>query len=150
MIRFCVDCRGEVVKITGDYITYVNGIRVVVPNTPHGRCQKCGETYIDYEDAGAVDEEAKKYYDKVFVLENNLKKVREDLGLTIDEVALRMGFSKSRYSQIENSKKAPGIYIALRLAHVLGCDVNDLFRLQIAARPKRVSLRSGKSVSAGN
>lgn len=146
-MKNCVLCGASVLPEIGDYVTFVNSIRVVVPNIPSGRCQGCGHVFVHHENSAEIQAEAEKYYDKAFVLENRLKKVRENLGLSMEEVALRMGFSKSRYEQIENSKKAPGIYIALRLAHVLGCDVNDLFQLKIAVRPEKRSLRSGKGVS---
>lgn len=145
-LETCVLCGGKVTYEVGDYVTFVNGIKVVVPDTPFDKCLGCGEVYLPHESALRVQEAINMYSDKAFVLENKLRSVRESLGLSMDTVALRMGFSKTRYSQIETSKKAPGVYIAFRLAHVLGCDVNDLFGLKIAVRPEKMSLRSGKGV----
>jgi DNA-binding XRE family transcriptional regulator len=56
-----------------------------------------------------------------------LKTLRISAGLTRDELAMRVGLSKSAFAGIENGHHAPGLEVAMRIANVLGADVADLF-----------------------
>lgn len=64
-------------------------------------------------------------------IEIMLKEVRTQKGLTQKYIAEKMGFSTQRYNDIEKGRKLPSILLALRLAEVMGCDVNDIYRLRI-------------------
>ena len=61
------------------------------------------------------------------VLENRVRAVRESRGLPQAEVARRAGLSRQALSAIESGRYVPNIAVALRLAQVLGCPVEDLF-----------------------
>lgn len=52
-----------------------------------------------------------------------LRQKRELFGLSLDELALRAGCTKSYVWDLEQGKAEPGIGIAVKLADALGCDV---------------------------
>jgi transcriptional regulator with XRE-family HTH domain len=49
--------------------------------------------------------------------------IRQDKGLSLNELAKKAGFAKSYLSQIENLKREPSISALSQVAHVLGVDV---------------------------
>jgi len=59
-----------------------------------------------------------------------LKKIRKAKKLTQKDISNFLGFSVARYSAIENNKKKPSILLALKIAHILDCDVNEIFELE--------------------
>ena len=63
-------------------------------------------------------------------LANRLKDKRSALGLTQAELAERIAVSRKTVNTIENGVFAPSIILALRLARVLDCRVEDLFSLK--------------------
>lgn len=52
---------------------------------------------------------------------------RKALGLSQQQLAIKVGISGSAISDIENNRHDPSIWIAMRIAKVLGCSVYDLF-----------------------
>ncbi|MDP8921700.1 MAG: helix-turn-helix domain-containing protein [Chloroflexota bacterium] len=58
-----------------------------------------------------------------------LRAARAQAGLSQGELAARAGVTRQAVSAIESGKVAPTMAVALRLARVLGCRVDDLFRL---------------------
>lgn len=69
-----------------------------------------------------------------FFMDNKLIVVRERLGLTQEEVAKRMGWSRQQYDEFEGKRTTPDILTALKLAFVLKCDVNDIYGLTYRAK----------------
>lgn len=63
-------------------------------------------------------------------LRNNLKQIRIRLGLSQQDIAKIAGVSRQTISGVESGQYAPSATIALRLAKVLGCQVEDLFWLE--------------------
>jgi putative transcriptional regulator len=63
-------------------------------------------------------------------LDNNLKAVRAELGLTQAELAVRVGVSRKTINTVENCVFVPSTILALKLAAALGCKVEDLFNLK--------------------
>lgn len=63
---------------------------------------------------------------------NELKNLRHARGLSQGEVASKAGITRQAVSSIESNLYLPTTAVALRLAHVLSCRVEDLFSL---ARP---------------
>ena len=61
--------------------------------------------------------------------QNNLKDVRLARGLSQGELAANSGITRQAVCAIEASKYLPTTAVALRLASVLNCQVEDLFRL---------------------
>ncbi|PKB59626.1 MAG: hypothetical protein BZY83_00715, partial [SAR202 cluster bacterium Casp-Chloro-G2] len=62
-------------------------------------------------------------------LQNNLKQVRANAGLTQGELAARAGISRQAYSALESGSANPSTEVALRLGQTLGVRVESLFFL---------------------
>lgn len=60
---------------------------------------------------------------------NRLRETRERQGFSQSELAARAGVTRQAVSTIESNVYLPTTAVALRLAKVLGCQVEDLFRL---------------------
>lgn len=57
-----------------------------------------------------------------------LKYYRALLGLTQESVAQRSGLSRPYINQLESGRsRVPSVYTGLKLAHALGCTVEELF-----------------------
>jgi len=85
-------------------------------------------------------------------LANNLKGIRNRLGLSQQQLADAAGVTRQAIGGIEASHYAPTAAVALRLAKALGCRVEDLFWLQenlptIEARVAGAGMRSGARVA---
>jgi putative molybdopterin biosynthesis protein len=63
-------------------------------------------------------------------LRNKLVELRQRLGLKQQEVAERTEITRQSLSALEAGRSAPSTTLALRLAHTLGCRVEDLFWLE--------------------
>lgn len=64
---------------------------------------------------------------KEFKLPNNLRKIRQEKGLTQKELSLKLNITISYLSKLENEKKVPNVSLAVRLASALDCTVEDIF-----------------------
>lgn len=62
-------------------------------------------------------------------ISTNLRVLRTGRGLTQGELASHVGITRQAVNSIEAGKYVPGTEIALRLASVLGCRVEDIFQL---------------------
>lgn len=60
--------------------------------------------------------------------DNCVCELREYYGLTQQELANKVGISKSMLSYIETGKRAPNVYIAMDIAEALNITVENLFR----------------------
>lgn len=65
-------------------------------------------------------------------LESTLRDHRERLGLSQQALGDAVGVSRQAINQIEGGKQVPSTSLSLRLAHALGCSVEDLFRIRHA------------------
>ncbi|MFZ5816645.1 MAG: substrate-binding domain-containing protein [Bacillota bacterium] len=63
-------------------------------------------------------------------LRNNLREVRTRLGLSQQELAEQVGITRQAVGAIEAGQSSPSAAIALRMARVLGCQIDDLFWLE--------------------
>lgn len=139
----CCNCgAGEVVSKKIDWVSYVNGIKVITPDIAVEECLNCGEMLIDSEESMAIDKDVQKFFDKELALDVHLKEVREKLGLTQEEVAKRMGWSKQRYNTVENNRKVPSVLLALKLANALECDVNEIYKIRMVSKKPKICLES--------
>lgn len=66
------------------------------------------------------------------MLENDVRRFRERAGLTQQELAARSGITRQTVNALEAGRYAPSTLVALRIARVLGCRVEDLFHLDDA------------------
>ena len=62
-------------------------------------------------------------------LDNHLKQQRKAAGLSQNALAGRVGVSRQAILAIEASRNVPSTTLGLKLAHTLGCSVEDIFRL---------------------
>lgn len=58
-----------------------------------------------------------------------IKNVRENKGMTLDELARKSGVSKSHLSYIERNEKEPSISVLCRIAIALKVDIKELYRV---------------------
>ena len=63
---------------------------------------------------------------------SNVAAIRRSYGLTQDDLAGRVGISRRALSSIEQGTASPSVDLALRLAHTLRVNVEDLFALATA------------------
>ncbi len=60
---------------------------------------------------------------------NNLEAARKTAGLTQQELSELAEVSRKSINAIENGVCVPSTVLALKIAEILGCRVEDLFRL---------------------
>lgn len=58
---------------------------------------------------------------------NNLRRLREERGLSQDALAQRAGMDPAEIRRIESARRDPGVRVVSRLAHALGVQPSDLF-----------------------
>lgn len=63
-------------------------------------------------------------------MRTSLRKAREAAGLTQEAVARKLGVNRTTYSRYEVGSRTPDVAMALRIATVLGRNVEDLFATQ--------------------
>ena len=63
-------------------------------------------------------------------LVNNLADFRKNAGLNQAELGGLIGVSRQTISLIERGDYNPSVTVALKIAQVLGVDINEIFRLE--------------------
>jgi len=58
---------------------------------------------------------------------NKIRDFRKEKGWRQVDLAQRLGILQSEVSDLETGKRKPNIYLAKRIAKVLGRDVNEVF-----------------------
>lgn len=58
-----------------------------------------------------------------------LRSKMQNAGLTCERLSEISGISRPSLSGYLNGKRLPGLYSAIKLAHALGCDVNEFLRI---------------------
>lgn len=58
---------------------------------------------------------------------SHIREIRLSRGLTQAQVASLAGISASHYAQIEEGRKRPSVHVAIRIAAVLGAEVDRLW-----------------------
>jgi transcriptional regulator with XRE-family HTH domain len=72
----------------------------------------------------SMNEDAANRTKEIFsAIGKRIRTVRQEKGLSLNELASKTGFAKSYLSQIENLKREPSISALSQVAHVLGVDV---------------------------
>ena len=67
-----------------------------------------------------------KHHEKLL---NNLEAARKSAGLTQQQLSELAEVSRKSINAIENGVYVPSTVLALKIAEILGCRVEDLFRL---------------------
>lgn len=60
-------------------------------------------------------------------MENHVRALRKELGLSQEELGKRCGVSRQTINAIENQKYDPSLPLAFQLARILGTTVDTLF-----------------------
>ena len=71
------------------------------------------------------------------MLGQELKRARDEAGLSQEEVAHRAGIDRSYLSQLENDRKSPTLDLLLRVCAALGVKAATLVGRVERARPKK-------------
>ncbi len=66
-------------------------------------------------------------------MENRLKQLREERGLTQKQMGEKAGITKNQAGYIERGVHTPSVVTALALASALSCQVEDIFSRKGAA-----------------
>ena len=75
---------------------------------------------------------------------NNLEQLRKESGLTQQELSESADVSRKSINAIENGIYIPSTVLALKIAMVLNCNVEDLFRLHDGTFP--LLMQSSKNI----
>ena len=71
------------------------------------------------------------------MLGNELRKAREEAGLSQEQVSFSAGIDRSYISLLENNKKSPTVELLIRLCDALGVSAADLLaRVETTRKPK--------------
>ncbi len=63
-------------------------------------------------------------------LENRLRQIRQERGLTQENLALSVGVTRQSIIAVEKGKFVPSVRLALELARALNVDVEHIFSLE--------------------
>jgi putative transcriptional regulator len=58
---------------------------------------------------------------------NNIKEIREDKGLSQEELADLLKISAGHLSKVERGERSPSLKLAVRIAKTLDCTLDKLF-----------------------
>lgn len=61
------------------------------------------------------------------MMRDNLKKIRKNHGLSVEEIASELNISKSFYYKIESGIRNPTIFLAKRIAKFFRVEIEELF-----------------------
>ena len=61
------------------------------------------------------------------IISERIKKLREEAGLTSEQLAYQSGISKGGLSEIERNIKEPRIYTILKICNCLNISLSDFF-----------------------
>lgn len=64
---------------------------------------------------------------ELFVIDNRVRKLREDMGLTQAELATRTSVSRQTINAIETGKYDPSIWLAYSLSKVFSRSIEEIF-----------------------
>lgn len=74
------------------------------------------------------------------VIINRIREFRKAKGLRQTELARELGIFQSEVSDIETGKRRPNVYLAMRIAKVLGKDVSEVFPLDHEEKKQKNNL----------
>ena len=63
----------------------------------------------------------------MFVIKNNIEKLRKEMELTQQELAARLGVSRQTIISLENGKYNPSIILAFKIAQVFNRIIEEVF-----------------------
>ena len=63
----------------------------------------------------------------MFIIKNNIEKLRKEMELTQQELASRLGVSRQTIISLENGKYNPSIILAFKIAQVFDRTIEEVF-----------------------
>ena len=66
-------------------------------------------------------------------ISQNIRKIRQTRGMTVEQLAAKSGFSKGFISQVENFRTTPSLKALDKIASALGLPIGELFQEDSAA-----------------
>ena len=63
-------------------------------------------------------------------MNNTIRVKRAENAITQDQLASQLGVSRQTINAIENNKYFPSLELALRMAQIFSCTVDELFSLE--------------------
>jgi transcriptional regulator with XRE-family HTH domain len=82
-------------------------------------------------------------------LSENVRRLRQDKGLSQASVAFAAGLSVGHVSSIELAKTAVSITVLAQLAEALGVEAADLLKAHSAQKKERTTINAGRSRMSG-
>jgi DNA-binding XRE family transcriptional regulator len=91
---------------------------------------------------------------KMGAMKNHIRELREAAGISSKELYDAIGWEQSRFSHLENCKRKLSYDVAVKLARVLKCSIEDLYeakdfeQLKLVAPPSYADVLAAISVEA--
>ena len=60
-------------------------------------------------------------------MENRLRELRDEIGMTQEDLAARVGVSRQTIISLEKGKYNPSIFLAFKLARAFGLSIEEVF-----------------------
>ena len=109
-----------------------------------------------YENGCKVDITSKNTYNHCNVnltfggyMKNRIKELREQRGLTQEQLGELVGVSRQAINAIETEKFEPSIWLAYDISKVFECAIEDVFLFDVSLRKSRAD-SSRQEVKSGN
>ena len=81
-------------------------------------------------------------------MKNRIKDLREENGLTQEQLGIMVGASRQAIHAIESEKSEPSIWLARDIAQVFNCQIEEVFLFERS--PRRTRANSSKRENPGN
>ncbi len=81
-------------------------------------------------------------------MKNRIKDLREENGLTQEQLGIMVGASRQAIHAIETEKSEPSIWLARDIAQVFNCQIEEVFLFERS--PRRTRANSSKRKNPGN
>lgn len=78
-------------------------------------------------------------------MKNRIRELREERGLTQEQLGEMVGTSRQAINAIETEKFEPSIWLAHDISRVFGCSIEDVFQFDESIRKSRASSSRGDS-----
>ena len=87
--------------------------------------------------------------DLLIQISNKIKEVRQEKGITLQELANKAQVSKGLISQIENNRTVPSLWVLMSIVRSLKLDLNEFFSsIQPTKKADKVSVQKAKDYQA--
>ncbi|WP_026884984.1 helix-turn-helix transcriptional regulator [Clostridium beijerinckii] len=76
-------------------------------------------------------------------MKNKLRKFREAIGLTQEQLGALVGVSRQAINSIETEKYEPSIWLAYDISQIFHCAIEEVFLFEQSERKSRAQLSRG-------